>query len=120
MQCHQMKGEAPVQVDTATIPSGPEAPFLARTLVSGWLDRRGHAQLHDDVRLLVSELVTNSVLHAGQPVGAPVHLSATAVDGVVRVEVDDRGHGPVRRRAPMAGQAAGGCIWWSSSPLAGA
>jgi anti-sigma regulatory factor (Ser/Thr protein kinase) len=51
------------------------------------------------VRLLVSELVTNSVRHAGRPAGAPLRIRAAAVDGVVRVEVHDRGHGWVRRRS---------------------
>jgi serine/threonine-protein kinase RsbW len=88
------------QVGEATVPCGPEAPFLARRTVSCWLEGRGQAQLQEDAVLLVSELVTNSVQHAGQPPGAPVQIRAAAVDGVVRVEVHDRGHGPVRRRAP--------------------
>jgi len=94
------RGLGLVQVGAAAIPSGPEAPSLARTLVSEWLDGRGTARLHDDARLLVSELVTNSVRHAGQPAGAPVRIRAAAVDGVVRVEVEveDHGHGPIRRR----------------------
>jgi anti-sigma regulatory factor (Ser/Thr protein kinase) len=93
------------QLGEATIPSGPEAPLLARTLVSQWLDGRAHAELSDDARLLVSELVTNSIIHADQPAGAPVHITAAAVNGVVRVEVEDDGHGPVRRRAadPLEG-----------------
>ena len=62
-----------------------------------------------DAGLLVSELVTNSVRHAGQPAGAPVHIRAAAVDGVVRFEVEDHGHGPVRRRAPIPHKAASGC-----------
>jgi anti-sigma regulatory factor (Ser/Thr protein kinase) len=57
-------------------------------------------KLQYDVRLLVSELVTNSVRHAGQPAGAPVRISAASVDGVVRIEVHDQGQGRVRRRAP--------------------
>ena len=69
-------------------------------LVSRWLEGRAHDQLQQDAGLLVSELVTNSVRHAGQPAGAPVHIKAVAVDGVVRVEVHDHGHGPVRRACP--------------------
>ena len=88
------------QVGEATVHCGPEAPFLARRAVSRWLEGRAHDQLQQDVGLLVSELVTNSVRHAGQPVGAPVHISATAVDDVVRVEVHDHGHGPVRPGTP--------------------
>ena len=78
---------------------GPEAASTARAVVSRWLDGRAHAELHDDACLLVSELVSNSVRHADQPAGAPVGIRVFAVDGVVRVEVEDRGQGPVRRRA---------------------
>jgi serine/threonine-protein kinase RsbW len=97
-----------VQVGEATVPCGPEAPLLARRTVSLWLEGRGHAQLHEDAVLLVSELVTNSVQHAGQPPGAPVHIRAAAVDGVVRVEIHDHGPGPVRRRAPRPGHGGFG------------
>jgi anti-sigma regulatory factor (Ser/Thr protein kinase) len=55
--------------------------------------------VHDIAVLLVSELVTNSVRHAGQPAGAPVHIRAAPVERGVRVEVEDQGHGPVRRRS---------------------
>jgi anti-sigma regulatory factor (Ser/Thr protein kinase) len=85
------------RLGAATLASGPEAPSEARAVVSGWLDGRAQGQLGDDARLLVSELVTNSVRHAAQLPGAPVHIRADAADGVVRVEVHDQGHGPVFR-----------------------
>ena len=88
-----------VQVGEATVACGPEAALAARTAVSRWLDGRAHAEFRDDACLLVSELVTNSVLHSDQPAGAPLHISGFALNGVVRVEVEDRGQGPVRRRA---------------------
>ena len=88
------------QLGEATVPSGRDAPALARSLVSRWLDGHGDAALHADARLLVSELVTNSLLHAEQPDGAPLHVSAAALNGRVRVAVEDHGRGPVRRRAP--------------------
>ena len=91
-----------VELGEATIPSVPGAASLARALVSRWLGSGRHALIREDVRLLVSELVTNSVRHAGQPPGAPVHLRAVAVDGVLRVEVHDEGRGPVRQRDPDA------------------
>jgi anti-sigma regulatory factor (Ser/Thr protein kinase) len=102
----QDAGRGLVQVGAAAIPSGSGAPSLARTLVSQWLDGCGNVRLHDEARLLVSELVTNSVRHAGQPTGAPLRIRAAAVDGVVRVEVHDHGHGWVRRRA-ADGRAGG-------------
>jgi anti-sigma regulatory factor (Ser/Thr protein kinase) len=95
-----VQAESLGQLAEATIPCGPEAPSLARRTVSCWLEGRAQAQVHQDAGLLVSELVTNSVQHAGQPPGAPVHIRAATVDGVVRVEVHDHGHGWVRRRAP--------------------
>jgi anti-sigma regulatory factor (Ser/Thr protein kinase) len=87
-----------VLVGESTIPSGLDAPSLARGLVSDWLDSSVHAGLSDDACLLVSELVANSVVHAAQPAGTPVQVRAAAYDGVVRFEVEDQGHGPVRRR----------------------
>jgi anti-sigma regulatory factor (Ser/Thr protein kinase) len=94
------------RLGAVTIASGPEAPSVARTIVSTWLDARADRPLDDDARLLVSELVTNSVQHAAQPAGAPVHIRADADDGVVRVEVHDPGQGPMFRRRPV-GQSGG-------------
>jgi anti-sigma regulatory factor (Ser/Thr protein kinase) len=49
-----------------------------------------------DVRLLVSELITNSVKYGGD---GPVRLEVTAEDGRVRAEIIDQGAGftPVKR-----------------------
>jgi anti-sigma regulatory factor (Ser/Thr protein kinase) len=89
---------AVVQLGEATLACGPEAAFAARAVVSGWLDGRANPEFHDHARLLVSELVSNSVRHCEQPAGAPLQITAVAVDGVVRVDVADRGRGAVRRR----------------------
>ena len=91
-----------------TLPCGPRAPALARAAVSGWLDGHANANLRRDACLLVSELVTNSVMH-GQATGAPLGLRVSAADGVVRVEVQDQGHnGAVVRRAPDGNGGGGG------------
>lgn len=82
----------------ATLGCGVEAPQRARGILVRWLDGRFDAQLSEDACLLVSELVTNSVRHAGQPPGAPVRISAAAGDGLLRVDVEDEGHGEVCRR----------------------
>lgn len=73
------------------LPADAEAPRRARSAV-------GHAlaSLPGDVgfraRLLVSELVTNSVLHApGEAVAASVRVSVERLGGAVRVEVRDDG-----------------------------
>jgi anti-sigma regulatory factor (Ser/Thr protein kinase) len=97
------RGTHVIQVGEATVPRGPEAAALARTMVSRWLDGHAEPELVADARLLVSELVTNSIRHSDDSAGMPVHIAVTALDGVVRVEVTDHGHGHVRRRAPQLG-----------------
>jgi anti-sigma regulatory factor (Ser/Thr protein kinase) len=49
--------------------------------------------LLDDLRLLTSEVVTNAVQHSGRPVGDPITIETSMVDGVLRVEVTDGGTG---------------------------
>jgi anti-sigma regulatory factor (Ser/Thr protein kinase) len=100
--------EGLVQVGEATLVCGPEAASAARKVVSRWLDGGANAEFHDDARLLVSELVSNSVRHADQPPGAPLRIRAFGVGGVVRVEVEDRGQGSLRRRADRPGQGGFG------------
>ena len=71
------------------LPSTAAAPARAR----GALDRiaaRVPAERLRDVRLLVSELVTNAVRHAD---GEAVRLVVEHRDGVLRVEVHDPGRG---------------------------
>ena len=67
------------------------------------------ADTHDDLRLVVSELVTNSVIHGP---GAPIRLSLVIEDnGNVRGEIEDEGDGPFDKSGTMAvegGRAAGG------------
>ncbi len=58
----------------------------ARRLVADAVTAGGHAQLVDVAMLLVSEVVTNSVLHAG----TEIRLTCRPVRAGVRVEVSDR------------------------------
>ena len=54
-----------------------------------------------DARLLVSELVTNSVRHAGLAADGVVHISADVTGGVLRLEIDNAGTaGMVAARPP--------------------
>ena len=72
----------------------PGSAKAARTAVAAALESVGRADLVDTAALLVSELVTNSIVHAHTAIG--VTLTATA-DGV-RVEVGDHSpHLPTRR-----------------------
>jgi len=71
--------------------AGRHAPAEARRsleLVSG-LD----PETLEQVRLLVSELVTNSVRHAGLGIDDPVHLRVLSEGACIRVEVTDPGPG---------------------------
>ena len=72
-------------------PAIPESPSVARHWVVDELGLVGRAA--EDVQLLVSELVSNSVLHAGLPADALIWVRVARVDGGVRVEVCDEGGG---------------------------
>jgi anti-sigma regulatory factor (Ser/Thr protein kinase) len=85
----------------ATIPTGPMAPAAAREYLTRWLEDHVSETDLDDALLLVSELVTNSVRHAGTLVGAPLSITAELTGDVLRLEVGDTGRrGRVARRAP--------------------
>src|SRR5580704_3570543 len=71
-------------IETAiTLPSHPAAAGTARRLVR----ELASTAMADTVELLVSELVTNAVLHA--PLGNVLELRISASDDCVRVEVRD-------------------------------
>jgi anti-sigma regulatory factor (Ser/Thr protein kinase) len=96
-------------MQSATIAAGPGAPGEARALVTAWLDAHVSASVLDDARLLVSELVTNSLRHAGAAVGGPLRIGSSVTNGVVRLEVGDGGEdGAVIRRLPTPDNGAGG------------
>jgi anti-sigma regulatory factor (Ser/Thr protein kinase) len=82
-----------------------EAPAIARAAVTGWchdLDLSG--SLCHTLVLLVSEVVTNAVLHSRAPVRAPVVLSATVTGDSIRLTVTDAGNGfSPRPRDPAGG-----------------
>ena len=54
----------PVWADEARFPPGPASPGQARALVGRRLTEHDRHSLVDDVTLVVSELVTNAVVHA--------------------------------------------------------
>ena len=74
------------------IPAGPESALTARRCLAG-LRGRLEPDLLQRLRLLVSELVTNSVRHAGVEPGSRVILHVDAGDDAVRVSVIDEGRG---------------------------
>jgi anti-sigma regulatory factor (Ser/Thr protein kinase) len=70
---------------------GRESPARARTALSGL--NGSLSDLRVPVRLLVSELVTNAVQHAGCGPDRPVELRLDCSPERVRVEVRDEGPG---------------------------
>jgi anti-sigma regulatory factor (Ser/Thr protein kinase) len=74
------------------LPISPEAASEARHALDDFSDELSDARLRD-VRLLVSELVTNAVRHANLEDGDVIGLVVETLDGALRVEVHDPGGG---------------------------
>jgi anti-sigma regulatory factor (Ser/Thr protein kinase) len=95
---------------TIELRGGPTAAGAARHAIDELAD---HEQLPrvDDLRLLVSELVTNSVLHGGVGPNDRMQLHVELPDNRVRVEVCDDGVGwtqQMRSTALDSEQPSGG------------
>ncbi|HEX4760300.1 MAG TPA: SpoIIE family protein phosphatase [Thermoleophilaceae bacterium] len=73
------------------LPPMPESAGAAREALSPLGERLEEAQL-ETVRLLVTELITNSVKH-GEPGDDPVRVMVSITPEAVRVEVNDNGEG---------------------------
>lgn len=86
----------------------PQAPSLARAAVAGFTEQ---SELDSTklatVTLLVSELVSNAVVHSDAPPPSDIKLCARVLEqGAVRVEVIDQGNGfdtDIRIRARSRG-----------------
>lgn len=74
------------------LPATQAAPGAARHALDG-LELYVGDDLCRTIKLLVSELVTNSVRHAGLQSNDTIEVSVAASDDRVRVEVDDPGRG---------------------------
>ncbi|MEV4039175.1 ATP-binding protein [Streptomyces umbrinus] len=85
----------------------PVAAAEARAEVRRRLEGWGLAEQSDTAELLVSELVTNSLIHAA----SRLRLTLSAAHGVLRCEVSEAGRRPaeVPREGAVAGAAVGGC-----------
>jgi anti-sigma regulatory factor (Ser/Thr protein kinase) len=79
--------------------STPDAPASARRALDPFSQALSNGRMRD-VRLLVSELVTNAVRHAGLRTEDRIRLFARLQDAVLRVEVQDSGSG-FEPRAPV-------------------
>jgi anti-sigma regulatory factor (Ser/Thr protein kinase) len=71
-----------------------EAPAIARAAVADLCDEHGvDGSLRQTILLLVSEVVSNAVLHSAGPSDAEIGLEALVRDDAVRVTVTDAGAG---------------------------
>jgi anti-sigma regulatory factor (Ser/Thr protein kinase) len=89
------------------LPGTPEAGLAARRAL---LDRNGALPraVRDDVLLLMTELVTNSVRHADGGPDRMVHLELRQRPGEVRVAVCDEGPGFVAEVKALSSDGSGG------------
>lgn len=84
-----------------TLAAGPDAPAAARAALTDWMAGHASRAMLVDALLLVSELVANSVRHAGVAGDAVVSVRAHVSADVLVLEVHDRGtDGSIRRRSP--------------------
>ncbi len=79
------------------LPVSREAPALAREFLRGSTCAEHHSEVVDDAVLLVSELVTNSVLHGGPPVVVAVDCDEATLQVRVR-DGSPHAAGPAGRR----------------------
>jgi anti-sigma regulatory factor (Ser/Thr protein kinase) len=92
---------------TLELPPTARAIPAARAALDALRERVSGPAL-DDARLLLSELVTNSVRHAGLEAKQRIGVAARVDDGVLRVEVRDDGPGfVVTSRGREASQDSG-------------
>jgi len=87
--------------------SRPDAPSLARRAVAELSDAL-HPETIEDLKLLASELVTNSCRHVVG--GESISLELELVDDIVRLEVADQGSGfdPVVEGLDLASKSGRG------------
>jgi anti-sigma regulatory factor (Ser/Thr protein kinase) len=74
------------------IESQPEGPAKARRIIADELATRVPAPVLDDVQLMVSELVTNGIVHGSGAAEEAVMLDVL-VNGHIRCRVLDHGEG---------------------------
>lgn len=109
------------------VPCAGTSPRLARDLLSHVLDGWGHARQIHDARLVVSELVTNAVVHGpdGSPIAVDLHVNP---DFSLCLAVRDGSTVPavIGREDPAAGESGRGmliienlCADWGSQPVPG-
>ncbi len=92
------------QVVSLALTAHPTAPRAARDFVSEFLLDRGLGPLIQTARLVITELVTNAMIHAG----TDIELSVAVHHDALRLTVRDRCPTPPRRSAPASGSGRHG------------
>jgi anti-sigma regulatory factor (Ser/Thr protein kinase) len=82
--------KSPVMDVRLSLTANASAPSHARRAVDELESDLGE-RVAEDIRLLVSELVTNSIRHSGTPRNRPIEFALSASPEVIRIEVLDRG-----------------------------
>lgn len=100
-------GQAEIAVELAC---EPQAPAAARVAVLELRERLPDEKL-EDLELLTSELVTNSVRHAAADPASTIELKVTVSPARVRVQVSDRGQGFEPPEAPPPSGEERGYGW---------
>jgi anti-sigma regulatory factor (Ser/Thr protein kinase) len=98
-RCHDLKDGfmcATTPPAEMRLPSTVQAPGTAREFLRAAACATHHARVLDEAELLVSELVTNAVLHGAPPI--TVRVECDSSDGL-RVAVTDRSPDPAVPRA---------------------
>ena len=99
-----VSGKPVAQRLNLALASSTDAPRQARQAISELLAGSGRTDLGADAAVLVSELVTNAVLHAS----GPITISAAYLDSILRVEVHDTDTRPLPAlRKPSASDKTG-------------
>lgn len=83
----QISMDGSLEVNEFRIAGGPQAPLSARECVSETFATQLDKPVVDNMRLLVSELVTNCVLHGGADTAAEITVRAAVHHDRVRTEV---------------------------------
>jgi len=99
-----------VELADVAIPRDLRAPRAARAVIARCLVDHVASTVLDNLQLLVTELVSNSVLHSGAPEGDDVVVRVHLWQDVCRLEVEDQGFDGVIAPQPpnrLAGSGMG-------------
>jgi anti-sigma regulatory factor (Ser/Thr protein kinase) len=89
------------------VPSRPESVAAARHFAEPLLSVLEHVGLAEIVVLLLSEVVTNAVVHARPSGDGDIWVGLEATGGQVRVEVHDQDHRVPQLRPALPGRESG-------------